>query len=364
MTSDSAVVPPATAETARPAGGATGTTSASRPYAPSWANALTAWFERLPGPTWTVYLVAMAVGGLLVSASGLAGPAGWNLGTAYYGVLPFAILGLIGSLDRAATGALGTLRPLLTIDDAELADLHYELTVIPARPGIALVAITTVLTPIGYALDPVGSGVVGLSPRDLVARDLWETLVASLFLILVYHTFRQLRLIARTHDRIERIDAFDQGPLYSMSRVTSRTAVGLVLLLLPSLFLIPSGADVAYIAISAVWYGVAVGIAALAFVLPLRGMHDRLGAEKRRLQGEVGRRISTTLEAVHRAVDGGDGAAIEARNRALSALIAERDLVNRIPTWPWSTGALTGFVSAVFLPIGLWVATRLLERFV
>lgn len=119
-----------------------------------------------------------------------------------------------------------------------------------------------------------------------------------------------------------------------------------------------------YVVIAVAWYAMAVLIAALAFVLPLRGMHDRLVTEKRRLQGEVGRRLTSTVKAIHAAVDAEDGGAIEARNRALSTLIAERELVNRIPTWPWSTGALTGFLSAVLLPIGLWLVTRALERVV
>ena len=33
-------------------------------------------------------------------------------------------------------------------------------------------------------------------------------------------------------------------------------------------------------------------------------------------------------------------------------------------TWPWSTGALARFLSAVLLPIGLWLITRFLERIV
>lgn len=50
--------------------------------------------------------------------------------------------------------------------------------------------------------------------------------------------------------------------------------------------------------------------------------------------------------------------------QALGALTAQRDLIVRLPTWPWSTAALTRFLSAVLLPIGLWLITRVLERIV
>ncbi len=98
--------------------------------------------------------------------------------------------------------------------------------------------------------------------------------------------------------------------------------------------------------------------------MPLRGIHGRIAGDKARLRGEVGRRITATLEAVHRAVDTGDAQAVTTAHQALSALTAERDLVAKVPTWPWSTGALARFLSAVLLPIGLWLITRFLERIV
>lgn len=342
-------------------------TTTARPYGPSWANVVASWLERLPGPAWTAYVGAMALGILLsaVEASGeTTVRTSDTLAITYYGALPCAVLWLMHSLDRTAGRALSTVGPLLQMDDAESAAMHYRLTIAPARPSALLALFAFALTPVGYILDPAASGVVGLTGQGLFFRYAWESLVTAVFLVLIYHTIRQLRLIAQIHDGIGRIDVFDQGPLYAFSQLTSRTALGLILLLAPSLFLLPSSADVSYVVIAVAWYAGAVLIAALAFVLPLRGMHDRLVTEKRRLQGEVGRRLTSTVKAIHVAVDAEDGGAIEARNRALSTLIAERELVNRIPTWPWSTGALTGFLSAVLLPIGLWLVTRALERVV
>lgn len=336
------------------------------PYAPSWVNVLTAWMERLPGPTWLAYIAGMLIGiaasyALIPGAVSLASDA---VGLVYYGALPFAALGLIHRLDRTAGEALRDLRPILEASDSEIRGIHHELTVVPRRPAAVLALIAFAITPIGYILDPAGAGIVGYSPALLGFRYLEEAGITAIFLVLVYHTIRQLRTIAQIHSRLGRIDLFDQAPLYSTSKLTSRTAIGLILLLIPSLFLIPGTANASYLIISAGWYGGAIIIAGAAFVLPLRGIHDRIADEKRRLQREVGRRLSTTIEGIHAAVDSGDGSTIEARDKALSTLIAERDLVNKVPTWPWSTGALTGFLSAVLLPLGLWVVTRLLERLV
>jgi hypothetical protein len=256
------------------------------------------------------------------------------------------------------------LRPLLRLSDAEVAGLRRDLTVAPARPALAITILAIVITPIGYALDPVGSGVSGYGPFGLAARWAWEALVTAVFLILVYHTFRQLRLIGRLHESIPAIDLFDQSPLYALSSMTSLTAIGLILLLVPSVFLIPAAAGASYILISAAWYGFSLAVAIGAFFVPLRGIHARIASDKARLRGEVGRRMSGTLEAIHRAVDAGDTAAVTAGHQALAALTAERDLVVKVPTWPWSTGALARFLSAVLLPIGLWLVTRFLERIV
>jgi hypothetical protein len=282
----------------------------------------------------------------------------------YYGVLPFAVIALIHSLDRTASSALAGLRPLLAMADAEIAEAHHQMTVAPARPAIGITLFAAIIAPVTYALDPVGSGIVGYSPIALLFRWAWESFATAVFLVLIYHTFRQLRLISRIHERVGRIDAFDQRPLYAMSRVTSSTSVGLILLLVPSLFLLPAEAGVSYWVITAGWYGFAVIVAGAAFFLPLRGMHDRLVNEKHRLQGEIGRRVTTTLDAIQAAVDAGDGPAIEARNRALSTLVASRDVVNRVPTWPWSSGALTGFTSAIVLPIVLFLVQRALSQLV
>ena len=45
---------------------------------------------------------------------------------------------------------------------------------------------------------------------------------------------------------------------------------------------------------------------------------------------------------------------------------AERQIaiLERIPTWPWQPGTLRGVVTALFLPILLWLITRILERLI
>lgn len=323
--------------------------------------------DRLPGPTWLAYLVGIVLLELVSIGAGALEPS--MLGDAtfaglYYGALPLATVALIHSLDRTVGGAMNVLRPDLDMDDAEVAVALREMTVAPARPAAAIVLASVALVILSFVSDPVGAGIEGYAPAGVAFLVFWESLIAAIFLVLIYHTVRQLRLIARIHRRVRRIDAFDQSRLYAMSRVTSRTAIGLVLLLAPSLFLLPTDAGASTWIITGSWYAFSVSIAAAAFFAPLWGMHERLVAEKRRLQSEIGGRISTTLALLPEAVDAGDGPVVEARHRALTTLVAARDVVNRVPTWPWSTGALTGFLSAIALPIVLFLIQRLLSQLV
>lgn len=339
--------------------------AAATPYKPSWVNLAIRRIERLPGPAWLAYVI--------FGSAGIVASAGQSMGTqlssydlasaVYYGALPSAIFFLIHHLDGTTADAIRSLRPLLTMQDAEVDDLGYRLTVIPARPALIATVISLILGPLGYISDPVGSGIAGLEPWALVLRYAWESLISASFLLLVYHTYRQLRLVDQLHHQIPQVDIFDQGPLYRFSRVTSQTEIGLILLLVPGILLIPAEAGASTIVISLTWYGAAVLMAIAAFVLPLRGMHDLVVTEKRRLAAETGRRITSTLDQIHAAIDAGDGPAVTSRNGALSSLIAQRDLVAKVPTWPWSTGALTGFVSAILLPIALFLVQRILSQY-
>ena len=55
---------------------------------------------------------------------------------------------------------------------------------------------------------------------------------------------------------------------------------------------------------------------------------------------------------------------VDALSKALAGLLQEREFTARISTWPWDTTSLGAVLSAVALPIVLFLVTRFLERFV
>lgn len=340
----------------------------ARRISPSWVTRLIAWVERLPGPSWPVYLIAAVVEGLITSAFA------WATGTApvgefsgplvYYGALPVAILWTMHNLDGTARRALIAFRPALTLDEGGYARLLDELTVVPAR-GVWITTVAVFpLNLLWYASDPVGTATANLSIPALAIRALNEGLVTILFIVLIYHTIRQLRAVSRIHEQATLVELFRPAPLYAFSRLTSRTAILLLVLTFSSLVVDPAS----WTSISPIWMigwaGGALAVALTAFVLPLAGIHGRIVAEKLHLEAEVGSRLTGVMASVHAIADADDLARADGLNKLLASLIAERELVGRLPTWPWQPGTMGAVLSAIVLPIGLFLATRMLERVV
>jgi hypothetical protein len=335
-----------------------------RPYPPSWVNRLLDAIERAPGPTWLAYVVIAA---FFVVASGIYVAASYEnprpelyATQLFWGVFTPLTMWLMAYLGRVAGDAFDVFRPVMTLTDPELRRQRYELTVLPARAGWIILVVMVVATPAYYAVDPEGSAIIGLSPAGLAARAASEIFFAVLITALIVQSIRQLRSVERIHREATRLDLLRPAPLYAFSILTSRTAIVIALV-----FLLPMGPALEQginLLTSVVWATAGVIVAIAVFVLPLRGMQRRIIGEKRRLQSEVGLRLETTMAAIHRAVDEDRIADASAMNDALAALMAERELVEKLPTLPWRPGTLGALVSAIVLPVALFLVQRALTQ--
>lgn len=93
-------------------------------------------------------------------------------------------------------------------------------------------------------------------------------------------------------------------------------------------------------------------------------MHGRLIAEKERLQGEAEVRLQIVFSELNGDVDGRNVGLADALNKTLASMLQQRDVLAKLPTWPWSSGTLRGFVPAIFLPLGLFILQRVLSQVV
>lgn len=112
------------------------------------------------------------------------------------------------------------------------------------------------------------------------------------------------------------------------------------------------------------WWLSVVVVALAAFVLPLWRVRSQIAARKAELEAEVGRRMSAAIAASHAAIDSGDTAGVEVQQRHLNALAAQRSLIDQVSVWPWSTAASSRLVTAVLLPVCVWLLTRGLDAIV
>ncbi len=339
------------------------------PYAPSWLNRLIGWIESLPGPTWAAYA------GLAVVSIVLSNTQGWASGfepgglitpdLTFWGIFLVSLVWVVAYLNRVAGSAFDAFRPALDMPEAALEALRYRLVVLPSGPAWLVTIAGFVLTPLYYVADPVGAGVVGYSPAQFVVRGATEGFSSAVLLLIVLQLGRQLRTVDAIVASATRIDLFQPGPVYAFSRLTSRTAIALMVLIgAATVVASPTALSSTSLPLWAPWI---VGIplfAVAAFVLPLRGMHERLVAEKDRLQADTEIRLKGILTRINRRVDTDDLSEADAFNKTLATVLQERDVIARLPTWPWSPATLRAIATAVALPLLLFIAQRVLSQLV
>ncbi len=333
-------------------------------YKASWFDRAKAAIERLRVPFWVAYLA------LFVAEVAVLLPISWVDGwlTPYKFdplILSFALwtwgpLAAVTYLDAVALASLTDFHPLLRVDDEGLRRLEYEFTTMPARPvilsGLLWSAAYAVLA---YFLVPAWAELYSASPFALIVGNAAGLFTFATGSIVYYHTIRHLRLVSQTVAKVSAFDLFRLDPVYAFSRLTAQTGVAWIFLLSFSLLLFPAGLNPVPIVILSVFQ---VALALAAFVLPLWSVHRRLVTEKRSLLANTRSRVEVALRRLHRQLDQDDLTRIGEVKDALAALAAERDTVEKIPTWPWRAGTAGGLLSALALPLLLFLIQLFLKR--
>jgi len=338
----------------------------ARPYAPSWLHLLLRGIDRLPGPAW-VWYVAIGLATSLVYPLqfwilGLSPYGQLDAENTFWGVVLFAGLWLAGHIERVASSALDATLPALRLPAAEVERLRYELTIAPALPSTVALVAAVALTILGSIVDPVGSYVVGSPAPIVVVGGFTQALITAILFTGLLQLVRQMRLI-RTTLELATVDPFLPGPLSGFSRLTSDIGIAIIAIVTAGSFVTPIPAEPMAFAVKSLPFLVgAPAIALVAFVVPLYGLHTRLDAEKARLQGEAEHRLKALLATLNEDVDRGDLARADGLNKQLASMLQQRDVLAKLPTWPWSTGTLRAVISAVLLPIVLVIVQAVLSK--
>jgi hypothetical protein len=341
---------------------------AALPYSPSWMDRLTDWIDRLPGPAW-LYYAGVSVALVLIRAA-----AAWSDGSYAFGdffsrhvldaVSVLYFLFVLHYLDNLAGTALSDFRPVLKSDDAGYETLRFQLTTMPARP-VLVWSVFGLVFGLAQPLMITGSQIqefkLYTSPAATVFDLGTSGLAWMINAIFAYHTIRQLRLVSRIYTVHTNVNIFETGPLYALSRVTALTAISILLI------------TYFYADVSGGWRIETAGDAMVAsfftlggfatFVWPLWGAHRLLQHEKAQRKGAVARRMEAITNELHSRLDRRDLKEMDRLKDGLDSLVVERSVLDKVSTWPWEPETARVVVTAVLLPMILWVVTRILERF-
>ncbi len=336
-----------------------------RPCAPSWLDRFNSALNRLPGPSWAYYLGIGSVLVLLQVAvlwrEGAYSVEGFLANHAFIaGLIPF-LLALSRFLDNRAVAAFAALRPVLNVSEEKCQRLQYQLTTLPARPtllvslfGVASIVFLNIVMDSFSDFGRLGAFPISRTLVYLTYIGAWWVLAAFL-----YHTIHQLRTIDLIYTHHTRINLFKMRPLYGLSGVTALTGVSLTAMTYSWMVINPE-----------LWgnlisMAIVLPITILAFttfVWPLLGIHRLLEEEKGRLLDECSLRIEAAIAALHQRVDGEKLEGMDDLNKTIASLEIEQNLLEGIPTWPWQPDTVRLLITALALPLGLWLIQYVLQR--
>jgi hypothetical protein len=337
--------------------------------APSWIRpgALSrfyAWCDGLPWHGW--WLFPALAGLMLVWAYAIL----WGTGRLAVGTLdPTVTVGVaygpytlaaLAYLNRVAGRALDAFWPATGWPDRDRPSWAQAFTTVRAGLGLPSLAIGIVVAIGAFLSAP--AAVVGTD--DLSRLTYAAALVPiasfgySMVVLAIAHTSRQLRLVARIHRQARAIDPFDRGPIYAFSRFTVQ--IGLAFLVSAYYTLTLNGSFQSGNLVGLVVLGLIIALGAACFILPLWGIHGRLVGEKEALLAGVEDRVSKLAQELYRRIDAGEYDGTKVINEAIAAAGAVRERITRLPTWPWPPQLFRGFLSALLLPVVVYLISRLI----
>jgi hypothetical protein len=103
-------------------------------------------------------------------------------------------------------------------------------------------------------------------------------------------------------------------------------------------------------------------LSVLAFGLPLLGIHRRLEAAKESAVEANNDLIEQGFAKMQALVKSGKHDAVPRLRASNSALLEYRQELAKISTWPWDTATLRTFLTALAVPMTIWIVQQVLQR--
>lgn len=329
----------------------------------SWMDSLYRRIEKLPIRPWLTYLL-MYLGfvilfQLLAWIDGLLALREIHI-TTFFNAL-WVPVGLAGMhyLNSVARQAVEGFRPMLDCSEEEFNQLQWKMSSTPQWLALSIQAV------LGLVIFSVARS----NPDNLSTElqpgtfTLWlvvpyMTLGFSILFIYLYQTLRRLGLVNKMYAMVKDINIFKQQPLYSLSSFNVKT--GFVWILFINLNIISVVLQTGPQATRFPLLFAQSLLVIAVFLFPVLGIHNRILQAKEALLNENGEKLRAINMELHQSLDRREHTEIVAYERGVAALISMRNEIEKSPTWPWDPGTFRGFLSAIFLPVLLFIIQQYL----
>jgi len=340
-------------------------TIVSPKYKASWVDKLQDWLEGLPLPLWVTYLIlylltVFYIG--LVYWIEIGSLAGEITALMFANAIWFPLwLAALHYLNIVARKAMNEFRPITDCNEDEFNHFLYRMTRMPKWVILAINGLLAAFF-IALALDDftnLDPRITKLSSAALVV--VYLTFGFSNLLIAFYHTIRQLRLVRQMYKMVSNVNIFNLQSLYALSSLSAKTGIMWTIFISLNFFISvslatgPMSTEVILLLSF-----VEIAFAFSVFLFPLWGIHVRIQDEKEHMLKENADRLHNMNLDFQQHLDESDLNVMDAYQKGISALLSLRAEMEKTPTWPWRPATLRAFLSAVFLPIILFLIQQLL----
>lgn len=326
-------------------------------YSPRWLWQIYRLVERSPVLYWVLGLALVVVLGVAkhLIAWDLGLLPRWEVnrylatGSLYLVVVPY----VWQILNHHAVRAFAELRAKVPEQQ-----LRVSLSEFLSLPTFAATFIALAAAVAGYfefsrsaaSIEPLAAQVL---PIDGAVEWSLTFVICSLLILRVIVQVRMIRKILEGLD----LDFFNPGPVYTLSRYCAAftttvllTFHGLTLLTLPNYYLSSSGL-VFHLMLSAG--------ALITFIAPLSSITRRLSRAKEALLCRIGEDQRRVNDRLHEAIGSGSMGSLEELRVAVGVLKEQREVLERLPTWPWMGQSIRGVAPALLIPVVVYVVQRL-----
>jgi hypothetical protein len=337
------------------------------PYSKSWLNRLSEVTRKSRFPIWSFYPTLFALYWALFGygARRLAEvlPVGkWtnfeifdiSAGT----IMVVSILAFYHYFEIEISNAIDESNALLNISSKKLSELKFKFVALPSAPFF-IISIFFFLVGVGAGIDQYKLGDINLIHIPL----LLDFGLGSMFLFsFAVRMGRFIFQIRNLFSEVITLDLFNLSSIYELPSLAAKAGLFYLVIFYPNLL-----PNLSTAIGNPIFFGV-TGIASLlplfAFVFPIGALSRQLLLQKKQEITRVSLQLKGAYEKVSVDFESNKLEEMEMTKATISNLNSHRQYLNNLSAWPWKQGTFRLTLTAVLLPIIVWIVQQILDRII